>query len=79
MRYLCTVALYFGHKPGDLTFRQAQDLAEMAGFVGIVKGVHKGWGEFLTVEKVFPTFAEWTGEDGPIPQAMDDPDQLPWG
>lgn len=51
----------------------------MAGFVGIVKGVHKGWGEFLTVEKVFPTFAEWTGEDGPIPQAMDDPDQLPWG
>lgn len=78
LEYLRTVALFFGHRPRDLSVKDAENLAAMAGWQGIIRGVSKGWGETMTVDSVFPSFEDWSGDAAIVPTVNVDPDQLPW-
>lgn len=78
LRYLRTVALYFGHSPKVLTMDDAESIAEMATWTGIRRGFVQGIGEVKMMDNVLPSFEQWTGEVSAVPTASPDPDN-PWG
>lgn len=78
LRYLRTVALYFGHSPKDLTMDDAENIADMAAWKGIRRGAVEGLGKVMFMDNVFPSFEQWTGEVSIVPVATVDPDN-PWG